>query len=357
VHVLTVVGARPQFIKAFPVSQALRARHTETLVHTGQHYDEQLSDVFFEELALPRPDYNLEVGSLPHARQVAATMRRLDRVVAGVDPDAVVVYGDTNSTLAGALVAAKRPPATVHVEAGLRSDDWAMPEEVNRVLTDHCADVLCAPSERAVDRLREEGIADGVVQTGDVMYDAALAVRDRVADRNVEFPEGAGAGEFVLATVHRARNTDDPDRLAGIVDALAAAPTPVVLPAHPRTTAALREYGLYERAAEGLDLRDPLGYPDFLRLVDAADRVATDSGGVQKEAFYLETPCVTLRDRTEWPETVESGWNVLVGADPDAIRRALARPVDPPNHPPLYGDGDAAGRVVDAVSAIDPSGE
>jgi UDP-N-acetylglucosamine 2-epimerase (non-hydrolysing) len=352
-HVLTVVGARPQFVKAFPVSRALRKRHEETLVHTGQHYDELLSDVFFEELALPTPDYHLEVGSAPHARQQALMMRRLDHVVATEEPDAVVVYGDTNSTLAGALVAAKRGPSVVHVEAGLRSDNWQMPEEVNRVLTDHCSDVRCAPSERAVERLREEGITEGVFLTGDVMYDAVIAVCDRARETSTVLDDlGVAPGEFVLATVHRAANTDDPDRLLEIVDGLRAAAKPVVLPAHPRTTNALREHGLYERADASLTLCEPFGYFDFVRLMDAADRIATDSGGVQKEAFYLRTPCVTLRDETEWTETLDTGWNVLVGADSRAIVGALDAPFETDGHPSLYGDGDAAVRVVEAVESV-----
>jgi UDP-N-acetylglucosamine 2-epimerase (non-hydrolysing) len=352
--VLTVVGARPQFVKAYPVSRALRERHEETLVHTGQHYDELLSDVFFEELALPTPDYHLEVGSAPHAQQQATMMRRLDHVVAAEEPDAVLVYGDTNSTLAAALVAAKRGPAVVHVEAGLRSDNWEMPEEVNRVLTDHCADVCCAPSERAVENLRAEGITEGVSLTGDVMYDAVLAVRERAREQSTVLADlGVDPGEFVLATVHRAANTDDPDRLVEVVDGLLGVSLPVVLPAHPRTVAALHEHGLYERASACLHLCDPLGYLDFVRLVETAARVATDSGGVQKEAFYLETPCVTLRDETEWTETVDCGWNTLVGADAGEIVRALEAPFEASDHPPVYGDGDAATRVVDAVSELE----
>jgi UDP-N-acetylglucosamine 2-epimerase (non-hydrolysing) len=352
-RILTVVGARPQFIKAFPISHVLRQEHDEILVHTGQHYDEQLSDVFFDELDLPVPDYHLGVGSASHAQQLATMMQRIDPVVGGEDPDVIMVYGDTNSTLAAALVAAKRSPALVHVEAGLRSDNWSMPEEVNRVLTDHCSDVLCAPSEQAVDRLHEEGITDGVAMTGDVMYDAVLAVRDRARtessvldDLDLE-PDG-----FMLATVHRASNTDDPDRLAAVLDGLAAAPKPVVLPAHPRTVAALEEHGLYDRADAAFELTEPFGYLDFVRLLDAADRVATDSGGVQKEAFYLETPCVTLRDETEWTETVDCGWNTLVGADAEAIAEALRTPFDVSDHPSLYGDGEAARRIVDAVSSV-----
>jgi len=348
--VLSVVGARPQFVKAFPVSRLLRERCSEILVHTGQHYDFGMSDVFFEELALPEPEYNLGVGSATHAKQTAAMMRKLDTVVAVEDPDLVLVYGDTNSTLAGALVASKRNVPVGHVEAGLRSDDWSMPEEVNRVLTDRCSDLLFVPSSRAVETLAGEGISDGVIVTGDVMYDAITMVRDRAATEATVLDDlDVAPGEYVLATVHRQANTDDPDRLAHVVRGLSDAPLPVVLPIHPRTREALERYGLWDRAERELTVVDPVGYLDFVRLVDGAERVATDSGGVQKEAFYLDTRCVTLRDETEWVETVEAGWNELVGADANTISAALRRSDDLPPKPTLYGGGNAAERIVDAV--------
>ena len=350
-RVVSVVGARPQFVKAFPVSGELRRTHEEVLVHTGQHYDEELSGVFFEELPIPEPDYDLGVGSADHARQTADAMTRLADVLDREQPDVVLVYGDTNSTLAGALVAAKRPPTLAHVEAGLRSGDPSMPEEVNRVLTDHASDLLFAPSKRAARNLGSEGRSAGVHLTGDVMYDALLQARDRAVERSTVLSDhGLADDEYVLATVHRAANTDDPGRLAAIVKGLEDAPYPVVFPIHPRTEEALVEYGFYERAAEALDLIDPVGYLDFIRLVDGARRVATDSGGVQKEAFYLSTPCVTLREETEWVETVDCGWNVLVGADPDRIRQELIRDTDLPERPSLYGDGEAAARVVEVLA-------
>jgi UDP-N-acetylglucosamine 2-epimerase len=353
VRICSVVGARPQFVKAAPVSERLRDAHEEVLVHTGQHYDEALSSVFFEELDIPEPAYNLGVGSGSHAGQTAEMMRGIDEVLDAETPDVVLVYGDTNSTLAAALVAAKREPTLAHVEAGLRSDNWAMPEEVNRILTDHCSDLCFAPAENAVDNLAAEGIREGVVVTGDVMYDAVLAVRERALDRSTILSELAVVpDEFVLATVHRAANTDDPRRLAAIIEGLAAVPEQVVVPVHPRTEAALGEHGLRERAATELTLIDPVGYLDFLRLLEAASRVATDSGGVQKEAFYLDTPCVTLREETEWVETVEAGWNVLVGADPERIEAALTGRIDMPPKPTLYGGGDAAERTVTALEAV-----
>ena len=351
--VLSVVGARPQFVKAFPVSAALRRRHTERLVHTGQHYDQELSGVFFEELPIPEPDHNLGVGSGTHVEQTTAMMTGLASIVDEVDPDAVLVYGDTNSTLAGALVAAKREPALVHVEAGLRSGDRSMPEEVNRVLTDHVSDLLCVPSVRARTQLQREGIEDGVVETGDVMYDAIQYARTVATDHSPVIEElGLEPSGYVLATVHRAANTDDRQRLRQIVSGLCDCPDRVVFPAHPRTVDALRRHGLYSEARDHLELIEPVGYLDFVRLLDGAARAVTDSGGVQKEAFYLDTPCVTLRETTEWMETVDCGWNVLVGADRAAIRETLTTPPNCGAKPDLYGNGAAAERVVAALDDL-----
>ena len=345
--VLTVVGARPQFVKAAAVSQALRSRPIEEIVvHTGQHYDHALSAVFFEELSLDEPDHRLDVGSDTHAVQTAEAMVGIERIIEEEMPDAVIVYGDTNSTLAGALATAKCDPILAHVEAGLRSHNKAMPEEINRICTGGCADVHYAPSASAVAALEKEGITENVLEPGDVMFDTLLAVRDRlptVAIEAFDVPE-----RFVLATVHRAANTDDPDRLADIFDGLGRLSLPVVLPAHPRTVDALERHDLTERAEASVELVDPVGYLPFLRLVDAAAVVTTDSGGVQKESFYLDTPCVTLRERTEWVETVETGWNELVGADPDRIVDAVETAVaggGPATKPDCYGSGTAATRI------------
>lgn len=342
--ILTVIGARPQFVKAFPVSRQLRQDHDEVFVHTGQHYDEEMSGVFFEELGIPEPDYNLGVGSGRHGQQTAEMITGIEECVLAEEPDLLLCYGDTNSTLAAGIVASKRETPLAHVEAGLRSYDREMPEEVNRVLTDHAADCLLVPSQRAAENLREEGITAGVYNTGDVMYDAVQLVRDRTEDRSgIRDDLGVDADEYVLTTVHRPHNTDDPDRLASILDALAAVPDEVVFPAHPRTTDAMQEYGLYEEAAEELTLIDPVGYVDFIDLTANARVVATDSGGVQKEAFFLGTPCVTMRDSTEWPEIVDAGWNVLVGGDPQRIEAELASSFDrPEDKPQPYGDGNAA---------------
>lgn len=351
--VLTIVGARPQFVKASAVSRVLRTRgHDELIVHTGQHYDEELSDVFFENLEIPEPAYNLDVGSATHGAQTAAMIKGLESVITEVTPDVVVLYGDTNSTLAGAIVGSKVDSVLVHVEAGLRS--YAdMPEEVNRVLTDHAADLLFAPTTEAVENLTAEGITEGVYETGDVMYDVLLWATDRAAERSSVLKElGLDPGAYVLTTVHRARNTDDPDRLQAIIDGLSRSPLPVVFPAHPRTLNSLERYGLLETAITELHVVDPVDYLDFVCLLDGAERVATDSGGVQKEAFLLETPCVTLREETEWIETIESDWNRLVDADGEAIGRALREPRTPGDRPNPYGDGDAAERIVEVLEDV-----
>lgn len=348
--VVSIVGARPQFIKASPLSRALLDSHEEVMVHTGQHYDKGLSDVFFTELGIAEPEYYLDVGSGPHGSQVAEMMAGIGPVIDEEAPDAVLVYGDTNSTLAGALVGAKKAPLLAHVEAGLRSYNREMPEEINRVLTDHAADVLFAPTERAAETLRTEGVAGDVHTTGDVMYDAITQVQKRTSrGSSIRSELGLRANDYLLATVHRPQNTDDRNRLRSIVRALASVPTPVVLPAHPRTVEALERYGLKERAETEIDIIPPVGYLDFVQLLDGAERVATDSGGIQKEAFYLGTPCVTLREETEWVETVECGWNTLVGADERAIRRALTAEFESPPKPLLYGDGHAATKIVTAL--------
>jgi UDP-GlcNAc3NAcA epimerase len=350
VKVLTVVGARPQFVKAGVVSRALRPDHEEVLVHTGQHYDEELSAVFFDDLDIPEPDHNLGAGSGSHGEQIAAMLPDLESLIESAAPDVVLTYGDTNSTLAAALLAARMDPTLAHVEAGLRSDNWDIPEESNRVLTDHASTLLFAPTVTAVQNLAAEGLTAGVHRTGDVMYDAMLWARDRAAEHSsVQDRLDLPAGEYTLATVHRAGNTDDPERLAGIVEGLGRAPGEVVLPLHPRTESRLREYDLYADLDAAVRIVDPQGYLDFVALLDGATRVVTDSGGVQKEAFFLDTPCVTMREETEWVETVESDWNVLVGADPAAIAGARREATAPAAKPNPFGDGDAAERIVEVL--------
>ncbi|MDI6857855.1 MAG: UDP-N-acetylglucosamine 2-epimerase (non-hydrolyzing) [Dehalococcoidia bacterium] len=342
--IVSVVGARPQFIKAAALSRVLSARHQEVLVHTGQHYDPLLSDVFFSELDLPPPDYHLGVGSATHGKQTAQILERLERVLLKERPQRVLVYGDTNSTLAGALAAAKLNIPLAHVEAGLRSGDRTMPEELNRILADHCADLLFCPTQTAVDNLAREGITAGVHLVGDVMYDALLAQLERLdprakLERLALTPRG-----YVLVTVHRAANTDDPRRLRAILDALGALALPAVFPAHPRVLKAMAAARL--SPPPNVRVIDPVGYGDMLALEKEAHRVLTDSGGMQKEAFLLGVPCVTLRDETEWPETVACGWNTLAGADAERIAAAVERPPPTGDRPPLFGDGHAAEKIV-----------
>ncbi|ELY54338.1 UDP-N-acetylglucosamine 2-epimerase [Natronococcus amylolyticus DSM 10524] len=358
-RVCSIIGARPQFIKAAVVSRELRDVGEEVLIHTGQHYDKELSDVFFEELDIPTPDFNLGIESDTHGRQTARMIEAIEPVVEKTDPDVLLLYGDTNSTLAGAIVGSKCDVLVAHVEAGLRSYNRDMPEEINRVLTDHASDLLFTPSESAVETLRAEGITDGVHWTGDVMYDSLLAVRDDVADRSTILTDlGLSAGEFILATVHRQENTDQQPNLEAIVDGLGSASLPVVFPVHPRTVDRLKTYGLWERTTDRFEVIDPLGYLDFIRLLDTAARVVTDSGGVQKEAFFLETPCVTLREETEWIETVDCDWNELVGADEARICDALREDRTLEATPNPYGDGKAGRRIAEhlraRISAPDP---
>jgi UDP-GlcNAc3NAcA epimerase len=345
VKIVCVVGARPQFIKAAAVSRRLRERHEEVLVHTGQHYDEGMSSVFFRELDIPEPEHHLGVGSASHGEQTGAMLRQIEQVIVDERPDWVLVYGDTNSTLAGALAASKLHVPVAHVEAGLRSYNRRMPEEINRVLTDHVSTLLLCPSDVAVRNLAAEGITQGVHVVGDVMADVLADARTR-ADHTSDVIArlGVAPGQFALATVHRAENTDSVHRLRAILSALDALPLPVVFPVHPRTRRALDGVG-YAPPPQ-VRLLEPLGYVDMVRLQSDARVVLTDSGGVQKEAYWLGVPCVTLRDETEWVETVAAGWNVLVGADHDRIVRAVRELAPPHERPPLYGAGAAAAAVV-----------
>ena len=352
--IASIVGARPQFVKAAAVSRTLRRAHHEVLIHTGQHYDVRMSQAFFDELEIPAPDLNLGVGSGSHGAQTATMLRGLEEAMIGEDPDRVLVYGDTNSTLAGALAAAKLNIPVSHVEAGLRSFNRRMPEEVNRVLTDHLADQLFCPSQAALDNLAAEGLTRGAHVVGDVMADVLAWARERVGDSPSRAAEGLGLGpgEYLLATVHRAENTDDPKRLGAIVAALKTVGEPVVLPLHPGTRAALGRWGLDDPFA-GTDVHclEPVGYLEMIRLAGGARLILTDSGGLQKEAYWLGVPCVTLRDETEWVETVDRGWNALAGADTGKILERVKTQRPPADHPPLYGGGRAATRIVELVGS------
>lgn len=323
--VVSVVGARPQFIKCAPVSCELRQVAKEVLVHTGQHYDDSMSGVFFRELGLPEPDYNLAVGSGLHGQQTGEILKKIEEVLLKEKPDVVLVYGDTNSTLAGALAAAKLHIPVAHVEAGLRSHNRRMPEEINRVMTDHLSALLLCPTETAVENLRREGVNDGVHLVGDVMYDALLdGVEIAKRTSTILGRLGLQPHRFILATVHRAENTDDYQRLERIITALvqlARDGRKVVFPVHPRTQKLLKRYSF--ELDEEILLIDPVSYLDMVLLESMASVILTDSGGIQKEAYWLQTPCLTLRDETEWKETVQSGWNQLVGTDPQRILRAV----------------------------------
>ena len=353
-RILTVVGNRPQFIKAAAVSGPLRERHEEILVHTGQHYDDSLSRVFFTELGLERPERELAIGGGSNTSQTARMLAALEPLLADERPDAVLVYGDTNSTLAGALAAAQASIPVVHVEAGMRSFDRTMPEELNRVLTDHLATLLLCSSPRAVANLEAESLAARAVLVGDVMVDVALRWAPAArANTEVAAAYGLEPGSYLLLTAHRAGNVDDPARLRALVELIRALHAPVLFSVHPRTRARLRDAGQLEelQSAATITLTEPLGYIEFAALLCHARAALTDSGGVQKEAYLAGVPCVTLRANTEWVETVEAGWNTLVDLDPDAALAALAR--EPPvERPELYGDGHAAERCVDALETL-----
>jgi UDP-N-acetylglucosamine 2-epimerase (non-hydrolysing)/UDP-GlcNAc3NAcA epimerase len=352
-RIVTVIGNRPQFVKAAAVSRLLRQRHEELIVHTGQHYDDELSQVFFDELHVPAPDRELGAGTGSNTEQTARILGALEPVLHELRPDLVLVYGDTNSTLAGALAAAQAGFAVGHVEAGMRSFDRTMPEELNRVLTDHASDLLLCSTQTAVDNLQREAARGDVHLVGDVMADVSLAFRDIAGERSSVLSDlDLEPRAYLLVTAHRAGNVDRAERLERLVELLTALPGTVVFPLHPRTRARLERAGLLERL-DGLVLTGPLGYLDFLELTRHARAVLTDSGGVQKEAYLLGVPCLTMRETTEWTETVEAGWNVLVDLDRDAALAALAalELTPPAERPELYGGGGAAQRVCDVVSA------
>ncbi len=353
-HIVTVIGARPQFIKAAVVSRALAGRGVkEMLVHTGQHYDANMSDVFFDELEIPRPAYNLGIGGGTHGKNTGRMIEAIEQVLLDEKPEKLLVYGDTDSTLAGALAAVKLHIPVVHVEAGLRSFNRRMPEEINRILTDHAAELLLAPTQTAMKHLADEGIpAERCHLVGDVMYDAALYYGKKAEQESRVLEDlGLAPKEYILATVHRAENTDDPFRLKAIMDGFAAVDMPIVLPLHPRTAARVSAAGL--QLPQNLQTIDPVGYLDMVQLERQSALIATDSGGVQKEAFFQGVPCVTLRDETEWVELVEGGWNRLVSPKSGqevatAITQAVGtrgRDITP------YGSGQAGAQIAELLNA------
>jgi UDP-N-acetylglucosamine 2-epimerase len=353
--IVSIVGARPQFIKAAPVSTALRKQHHELLLHTGQHYDDNMSKVFFEELGIPRPDINLEVGSDSHARQTAAIMIGIEAFLEQEQPDVVLVYGDTNSTLAGAVAAAKLHITIAHVEAGLRSFNRTMPEEINRIVADKVADILFCPTETAVRNLANEGIVNGIYNIGDVMFDAALRFAP-IAEQNSQILKRLSLEpkSYLLLTLHRAENTDSVQNLGSIVEAMVQSKYPIIFPAHPRTVKLLTQFQLYEKliGAKNMTLIEPVSFLDMIMLEKNAQKIVTDSGGVQKEAYFYQVPCITLREETEWVETVSDGWNCLVGANVEKIRSAIDNFL--PSNPQRghYGDGNASEKLVDVLNDL-----
>jgi UDP-N-acetylglucosamine 2-epimerase len=349
--VASIVGARPQFIKAAPLDRELRRGHRHLLIHTGQHYDYAMSAIFFDELGIPEPDYNLGIGSASHGKQTGEMLMGIEDTLIAEQPDCVVVYGDTNSTLAGALAAAKLHLPLAHVEAGLRSYNRNMPEEINRVLTDHAADLLFCPTETAVGNLAREGLTEGVYNVGDVMYDAVLQSMDAVErSSGVLGSLGFESGSYLLVTVHRAGNTDDLQRLSSILKALNEVEEAVIFPAHPRTRQAMERAGC--APSPNVYVLEPVGYLEMLKLEKNARLVLTDSGGVQKEAYFFGVPCVTLREETEWVETVEAGWNTLVGANKERILQAVHTFQPEGDQPKVFGDGKASEKMVRHLESI-----
>ncbi|MBW6410801.1 non-hydrolyzing UDP-N-acetylglucosamine 2-epimerase [Clostridium weizhouense] len=347
--VLTVIGARPQFIKAATVSNKIRKNNnTEILVHTGQHYDNNMSDIFFEELGIPKPDYNLSIGSSNHGHQTGSMMIALEEIYLKEKPDMVLVYGDTNSTLAGALCASKLLIPVSHVEAGLRSFNKAMPEEQNRILTDHISDLLFVPTLTAENNLKAENITKGVYNTGDVMYDAINLFKERAKKMsNIVEKLDLAPESYILSTIHRAENTNSIERLTSIIGALSNCNEKIILPLHPRTKKFIQEYNL--PIGQNVTIIDPVGYLEMISLENNSKKILTDSGGVQKEAYFLKKPCITMRDETEWVETVNNGWNTIVGSDSNKILDAIANFNPTGNPPSAFGEGNTSEIITNII--------
>jgi len=346
--IASIVGARPQFIKAAPLSREIRKDHDEVLIHTGQHYDYEMSKIFFDELGIPKSDYNLGVGSGTHGYQTGEMLKKLEDVLIKENPDITLVYGDTNSTLAGALASVKLHIKLGHIEAGLRSYDKNMPEEINRVLTDHISDLLFCPTKVSVENLKKEGIKNGVYLVGDVMYDS-LIYNIKIAEKKSEILKKLGINkkEYLLLTIHRAENTDNIENLIKILDSLSKIEEKVIFPVHPRTRNVIEKYKI--EISDNIVLIEPLSYLDFIKLEKYAKKILTDSGGMQKEAYILKVPCITLRDRTEWIETIEDGRNILVSRDENKIIDAVKNFNPKEKQRNVYGDGKASKEILEVI--------
>jgi len=351
-NIFTIIGARLQFIKCAQVSAELRKTHNEFLVHTGQHYDGNMSHIFFDEMGIPKPDVNLEVGSGSHAVQTAAMMTGLEPLMTEHSPDAVMIYGDTNSTVAGALVAAKLHIPVIHIEAGLRSFNTKMPEEINRIVADRLSKILCCPTETAVENLANEGIKNGVINTGDVMYDAVLMFKPLSEKSDILKTLNANSKKYNLITIHRASNTDILENLLNILNGANDSGQLSIFPIHPRTKNIIKNNGINISSFNNIEFIDPLGYLDFMALASNAKTITTDSGGLQKEAYWHGVPCITVREETEWVETVESGWNLLIGPNREKLTIALHEFTPSGKRPDYYGDGKAANKIVNSFKLI-----
>ncbi|WP_340084380.1 UDP-N-acetylglucosamine 2-epimerase (non-hydrolyzing) [Siminovitchia sp. FSL H7-0308] len=348
--IITVLGARPQFIKAAPVSREIRKEFQELIVHTGQHYDQNMSDIFFEELSIPKPDYHLGIGSGSHGEQTGKMLASIEEILLKEKPDYLLVYGDTNSTLAGSLAAAKLHIPVLHIEAGLRSFNKKMPEEINRIMTDHVSSYLFCPTETAVQNLYKENIKENVWNVGDVMYDAVIYNKEIAEERSTVLQDHQlSSKDYYLITIHRAENTDDFEKMTRIIDAFSQIKGPKVWPVHPRTKKKLHSFGLDINKIPDLHIIEPVGYLDMLKLENHALKILTDSGGVQKEAYFMEVPCVTLREQTEWVETLESEANILVGTDTQKIVDAVYKSISP-NYEAYFGEADASRKIVELLS-------
>lgn len=351
--IASIIGTRPQFIKCVPISKELRKYHQEILIHTGQHYDFEMSKLFFDQLCIQEPDYNLCVGSGNQGEQTGKMLIEIEKVLLKEKPNFVLVYGDTNSTLAGALASVKLHIPIGHVEAGLRSFDRMMPEEINRILIDHASDILFTPTKTAVENLKKESINDGVYLTGDVMYDA-LQHNIKIAEKTgILIKFGVKTKEYFLATIHRQSNTDNVENLSNILAAFSEIKEKVIFPIHPRTRKFIKKYGLERKIKGNLILTKPVGYLDFLWLEKNAKKILTDSGGIQKEAYILKIPCITLRENTEWVETIEDGWNILVGTNKEKIINAAINFTPSKKQSRPFGNGDASKKIKEVLDEIE----